>query len=84
MATSKLRRVGGSVMLAIPPTLLDELKVGADSSVDLVVRGDELVVRPARKRYTLEELLARCDSTAAFSDEDREWLGTGPVGRESI
>ena len=84
MATAKLRRVGGSVMLAIPPALLDELKVGTDSTIDLVVRGDELVMRSIRKRYTLDELLARCDPAAPFADEDRAWLDGGPAGREVI
>jgi len=84
MATAKLRKVGGSLMLAIPPALLDELGVGADAAVDLVVRGDELVMRPTRKRYTLDELLARCDPAAPYSDEDRAWLDGGPVGREAI
>lgn len=30
----------------------------------------------------LEELLQQCDATAPMSDEDREWLGAPPVGRE--
>ncbi|MDQ0467681.1 AbrB/MazE/SpoVT family DNA-binding domain-containing protein [Labrys wisconsinensis] len=84
MTTAKLRKVGGSLMPAIPPALLDELGVGVDTAVDTVVRGDELVMRPARKRYTLDELLARCDPAAPSSDEDRAWLGDGPVGCEAV
>jgi antitoxin ChpS len=34
------------------------------------------------QRYCLEELLRQCDATAQMSDEDREWLGASPVGRE--
>ncbi len=81
---AKLRKVGGSVMLAVPPALLDELGVGAESMVDLAVKSGKLVVEPRkRKRYTLEELLAQGDPNAPL-DEDRSWVTDGPVGRELI
>lgn len=81
---AKLRKVGGSVMLAVPPAVLDELGVGADSVVDLAVKKGKLVVEPKRqKRYTLEELLAQCDPNAPL-EEDRSWVTDGPVGRELI
>jgi hypothetical protein len=35
-----------------------------------------------RKRYTLDELLAQCDSSAPLTDEDRAWLDFPSVGRE--
>jgi len=37
-----------------------------------------------RPRYTLEELLAQCDSKAGLPQEDREWLRSKRVGRELI
>jgi hypothetical protein len=36
-----------------------------------------------RRRYTLEELLQKCDPDAPL-DQDREWLDSPPVGRELI
>ncbi|MBS0471529.1 MAG: antitoxin [Proteobacteria bacterium] len=81
---AKLRKVGGSVMLAVPPAVLDELGVGAESIVDLAVKKGKLVVEPKRrKRYTLEELLAQCDPKASL-EKDRGWVTDGPVGRELI
>ncbi len=81
---AKLRKVGGSVMLAVPPAMLDELGVGAESVVGLVVKSGKLVVEPKRrKRYTLQELIARCDPKAPF-EEDRSWVTDGAVGRELI
>lgn len=80
-----LRRVGGSVMLAVPPALLDELQLQAGSKVDLTLDDGRLVVEPQlRPRYTLDELLAQCDASAQITDEDREWLDTPPVGRELL
>jgi antitoxin ChpS len=84
VTTAKLRRVGGSVMLAIPPAALDELHLSAGSSVDIVLEGGKLAISPARKRYMLDELLAQCDPDAPFSQEDRAWLNDAPVGREII
>lgn len=84
MSEVKLRKVGGSIMLAVPPAVLDELGVGADSVVDLAVKKGKLVVEPKRrKRYTLDELLAQCDPKAPLNKDD-DWLSSHPVGRELI
>jgi antitoxin ChpS len=85
MHTTHLRKVGGSVMLALPPALLDllQLKVGATVSVE--VADGRLVVDPQPKpRYTLEELLALSDFSQPPTKEDREWLDAPPVGGELI
>lgn len=83
MVTTKLRKVGGSVMLATPPALLETLGLSAGDMVGLEVRDGALVVRPARPRYSLDELLAE-GSAGTLSDVDREWLDDAPVGREAI
>jgi antitoxin ChpS len=84
MHMTRLRKVGGSIMLAVPPALLDTLGLAADKMVGLDVVGGELVVRPARPRYTLDELLAQCDPAAPLSDEDRDWVDSPVVGREQL
>lgn len=85
MHTTNLRKVGGSVMLAVPPALLDVLHLAAGAKVGLVVDNGRLVVEPAaRRRYTLEELLAQCDASTEISAEDREWLDARPVGDELL
>lgn len=85
MYTTNLRRVGGSVMLAVPPALLDMLKLGAGARVGLAVDDGRLVIEPqARPRYTLDQLLAQCDPAAGEAVEDREWLNAKPVGRELL
>jgi len=80
-----LRKVGGSVMLAIPPALLDAVDLIAGNSVDVSVEAGRLVVQPqAKPRYTLDELLSQCDPQAPMPDEDKTWLRDGPVGRELL
>jgi antitoxin ChpS len=72
-------------MLAIPPALLDLLRLRPGARVGLTVTDGRLVVEPrGRSRYTLDELLARCDCKAAASGEDREWPSDKAVGTELI
>jgi len=85
MHTTKLRKVGGSVMLVVPPVLLDSLNLGPGAKVGLEVRKGKLVVEPqVRPRYSLEELLAQCDPKARRSQEEREWLESQAAGRELL
>jgi antitoxin ChpS len=93
MHTTNLRKVGGSVMLAVPPALLNILKLEPGAKVGVAVESGHLVVKPRlRPRYTLAELLAQCDSKARRSKQisrrpskrEREWLASKPRGRELI
>ena len=63
MHTTILRKVGGSVMLAVPPAVLEP--------------------KP-RKRYSLDELLAKCDAEAEPGPEEREWLDSKSTGGELL
>ncbi len=84
MHSTCLRKVGGSVMLAVPPPLLDLLNLGAGAKVELDIDDGRLVVLPCvQPSYTLDELLAQCDETAE-DDVDRAWLDSGPVGKELL
>lgn len=85
MHTAKLRKVGGSVMLAVPPALLDILQLRAGVTVGMAVDAGRLVVEPQpQPRYTLAQLLADCDPAAAVSDDDRQWVEGAPVGSEIV
>jgi antitoxin ChpS len=58
---ARLRKVGGSVMLAIPRPMMEALDLAPDASVELSINSGKLVVDPQkRRRYTLDELLAQC------------------------
>jgi antitoxin ChpS len=85
MQTTILRKVGGSVMLSVPPALLDLLSLSAGAEVGLTVNDGRLVVHPlAKKRYSLAELLAASDYTPSPPSEDREWAGGPAMGRELL
>lgn len=85
MYTTHLRKVGGSVMLSIPPAILEMLRLKPGAIVDVGLEGNRLIVQANQKaRYTLDELLAQCDSSKPLSTEDRHWLADTATGREIL
>jgi len=85
MYSTNLRKVGGSVMLAVPPAILDILHLQIGATVGIAIEGERLVIQAQnRPKYTLEELLAQCDETIEISTEEREWLDMKPVGAELL
>jgi len=90
MNITNLRKVGGSVMLAVPPALLDILRLQPGAKVGIAVESGRLIVEPQRRRqYTLDELLAQCNprarnNKARRTKEQQEWLSSKAVGRELI
>jgi antitoxin ChpS len=89
MHTTNLRKVGGSIMLAVPPALLNVLQLQPGARVGIAVERGRLVVQPrTRRRYSLDELLAQCNPKARrskrASKRELEWLNSKPVGGELI
>ena len=84
MQTTILRKVGGSVMMTLPPAVLEQLHLQVGTTVGFEIVENSLMVKPSRPRYTLDELLAQCDPDAPITDEEREWLDAPSVGREII
>lgn len=85
MHTASLRKVGGSIMLAVPKAFLEQLHLSAGSIVSIEIEQGRLVIEPKkRRRYSLDELLSQCDPDAEISDEDRDWLDSPIVGRELV
>jgi antitoxin ChpS len=85
MHITNLRKVGGSVMLAVPPALLDLLHLQAGASVGIAVEGERLVMAASPKlRYTMAELLAGSDYSGPLPSEDQEWIDAPAVGEELL
>ncbi|MDR9467825.1 antitoxin [Marinospirillum sp.] len=85
MHTTHLRKVGGSVMLPVPPALLSVLHLEAGSSVGLDIEAGHLIVHSqTQPEYTLEQLLSQCDFSVPVSTEDQVWMDDVPQGNELI
>ena len=85
MHTSVLRKVGGSVMLAVPPALLEALSLSPGAQVGLAIADGKLVVEPRpKRRYSLKELLAASDYSERPAAAEREWIDAPAAGREPL
>jgi antitoxin MazE len=75
---TRVRKWGHSLGLRIPKSFAAPVKVGEGSAVELSVEEEALVVRPARRRYSLDELLARVTKGNVHGELD----SGRPLGRE--
>jgi antitoxin MazE len=76
---SRVQKWGNSLAVRIPKPFADEMGVGQNSSVQMMVDEGTLVIAPDREgEWTLEALLA------GVTDENihSEWDTGGPEGRE--
>jgi len=85
MPKAQVQEVGGTMMLEVPPSVVEDLQLAPGAVVDLSVEGTGLMLRGSRPKYTLDELLSRCGPDAfERTEEDRAWLESPPVGRELL
>ena len=85
MSNATLRAVGGSVVVALPKPSLERLNLRPGSRVKVAVDRGKVTLTPiAKPRYTLAQLLAKCDFTKKVSLEERAWHSAKPVGKEII
>ncbi len=70
---------GNSLAVRLPKLFAQQLDLAANTQVEIEVVGRKLVIRPARKEWTLEELLAGVTDT----NRHREASWGGAVGNEA-
>ena len=78
-----LRKVGGSTMIALPPSVLDALGLKTGETIDIVAEEDRVVLRPVARRPTLADLLRQCDPALPI-DESDTWTRDAARGDEVI
>ena len=80
-ATVELKELNNATVLPIPPTFLEQLGLKANMPMSLQVFDDSLVLRPEKKHYRLDELLA---GDFQHDGESQPWARRSPVGLELI
>lgn len=75
---TKVQKWGNSLAVRLPKALTDEIDVHSNSPVEVVVQDDSIVVRPARRTYNLDDLLAQITPDNLHGEQD---FGH-PVGNE--
>lgn len=77
-----IQKWGNSAAVRLPAALLTQMKVVLGDRFAVEVRADGLLLTPKRRSYSLEELIAQCDSTAPAPADMVEWDNVAPSGNE--
>ena len=77
-----IQKWGNSAAVRLPSTLLSQLGVALGDKLSAEMQPEGLVLRPARKAYSLADLMAQCDLKAAPPADAAGWEGSKPVGQE--
>jgi len=77
-----IQKWGNSAAVRLPSALLSQLGVALGDKLSADMQPEGLLLRPARKAYSLTELMAQCDLKAAPPRDIEAWEGTKPVGQE--
>lgn len=78
-----IKKWGNSTGMVIPGVVVKALNLKTGQSMEAEVKENRLILTPVvRKHYTLEELLAQCDSDAPKISEAEVWGTDNPTGNE--
>ena len=78
-----IKKWGNSIGMVIPGVVVKALDLKVGQGMEVEVKNNQLVLTPvARKRYTLEELLAQGDNNAPKVSEEEIWGNDNPLGNE--
>ncbi len=78
-----IQKWGNSAAVRLPTELLGLLKVSLGDRLSVNVQPDGVLLKAARPVYSLADLLAQCDLTAAEPADMSAWSSMKPVGREA-
>jgi len=79
MLHASLRRSGGSYIMTVPLSYVEQNHLDAGSRLALEIVGDELKIKPVRNRPSLAELLKATPKGLCRADG---WDELGAVGAE--
>ncbi len=79
-----LRKIDNSQGIILPDELIKELGFQLGDKLDMTVVEGKLVIAltEKRKKYTLADLLAKCDASAPMPQELPVWDSSPTVGNE--
>ena len=79
MLHASLRRSGGSYIITVPLSYVEQNHLDAGSRLELEIVGDQLKIKPDRPRRTLAELLS---ATPKGLQRAKGWDELGAAGAE--
>ena len=78
-----VQKWGNSAAVRLPTELLGLLKVALGDKLTVQLQPDGVLLKPKRPEYSLDELVAQCDTKAAEPKDMAAWNKLTPVGRET-
>jgi antitoxin ChpS len=79
-----IKKIGNEIGVIIPDSILKKLDLKVGNKVDIDVINGQIVVSKSKLKYTLDELLVKCDPNAPLTEEIKEWDQIKPVGLECL
>ena len=79
---TQIRRIGNSTGTIIPISILRKLRLKEGDSLKVEEKNGSIILNPAKIKYKLEELLAKCDLSAPMPNDLAEWESNEAVGNE--
>jgi len=78
-----LHKWGNSTVVVLPPALIKALDLVAGQPLELQVSSSgQIILSKTRSKYTLEKLIAMCDTTAPKPADLALWDTAKPAGGE--
>lgn len=87
MTTATLRKWGGAIAVSLPKKVLAMLGLRAGTEVEVKVAEGNIVLSPAKRRYTLAQLEKEqrvLERVTAGRLVDKAWLNDSARGRERL
>ena len=78
-----IQKWGNSAAVRLPTELLGLLKVTLGDKLSVNVLPEGVLLKAARPSYSLADLVAQCDLSAAEPADMAAWSQIKPVGREA-
>ncbi len=77
-----IKKWGNSAGMIIPAPVLEQLHLQVGQELVAEIRGDELILKSGKRKYTLAELIAKCDPEAPPASDMAIWQGSDQKGNE--
>ncbi|MEM7554914.1 MAG: growth regulator [Cyanobacteria bacterium P01_A01_bin.84] len=81
---SQIRKWGNSLGLIVPSSIVNDLKLEANTNILVSVEGDRLIVEQDKTLPTLDEILDSIPEDYRHPEDLRDFLQSEPQGRELI
>lgn len=79
-----LRKFGNSTGAVFPPSVLKNLGLKAGQSMTMDTTADGTITLSPKRKYTLSDLIAQCDTKAPPPADMAVWDAARPVGQEIL